>query len=428
MTSTVVQSLRREAHDLIWVILGKAALIGANAALMLMLARRLDLKTYGLLVTVISAQLLISRVLLVGVDRGIMRLRTVAELQVSPHSIVQAGLAVIAYTSLVSVLACVTTGLILFLSGSTTLVLATVVSATIGALGTTLVDYSYAFYLSHLQFRAASMVQSISATGRFILTISVALVYPHRPSMIFLSYAGASLAFGILNLALAMRGVGFRRDHRLMAKMVRYTLWPCSTNIVVILGVYEGTFLITALHQQEASGLFGLALTLSMGFFAVYQAYFEYLLPKVAHIPSRRELPRFLLRAYFLALLFIFVGIPAGWFIGRFVPDLLQPGLHGVVPIFYTLSISMILLMLQTPLEVTVHYLLRPHLITAGWTVRVITMALLGLAFVPATGAQGMAWAQVGGGIAGLLAIGVMGVVSLASGAKTDYHFLDVSS
>ena len=88
----------------------------------------------------------------------------------------------------------------------------------------------------------------------------------------------------------------------------------------------------------------------------------------------------------------------------------------------------MILLMLQIPLEVTVHYLLRPHLITAGWTVRVITMALLGLAFVPATGAQGMAWAQVGGAVAGLLAIVVMGVLSLASGAETDYHFLDVSS
>ncbi|HEY7711425.1 MAG TPA: hypothetical protein VIG57_15500, partial [Candidatus Entotheonella sp.] len=58
---------------------GKFGLMGANATLMLLLAERLELETYGLLVTVISAQLLISRVVMLGVDAGMIRMRTLPE-------------------------------------------------------------------------------------------------------------------------------------------------------------------------------------------------------------------------------------------------------------------------------------------------------------------------------------------------------------
>ena len=63
----------RAARDLTCVLVGRGTAIAANAALMLILAQRLDLGAYGLLVTIISAQLLLSRVLLLGVETGIVR-------------------------------------------------------------------------------------------------------------------------------------------------------------------------------------------------------------------------------------------------------------------------------------------------------------------------------------------------------------------
>src|SRR5262245_1502241 len=107
------------------------------------------------------------------------------------------------------------------------------------------------------------------------------------------------------------------------------------------MGLYEGTFLLAALHQQEASSIFGLAITWSNSLFPVYNAYFDYLLPQIARVPNRNELPVFLLRAYFGTSLLILCGVPVCWFIGEFVPHLLRRELHAAVPIFYTLSLSM---------------------------------------------------------------------------------------
>ena len=73
--------------------------MGANAAVMLFLAERLDLQTYGLLVITISGQLLISRVLLLGVDVGMIRLIATPDLRSREREVVTAGLVIIVCTS-----------------------------------------------------------------------------------------------------------------------------------------------------------------------------------------------------------------------------------------------------------------------------------------------------------------------------------------
>lgn len=87
------------AVELLWILVGKFGLMGANAALMFLLAERLALETYGLLVTVISAQLLLSRVLMLGVDTGMIRMRTIPELRRHAQAVVQAGLVVMGLTA-----------------------------------------------------------------------------------------------------------------------------------------------------------------------------------------------------------------------------------------------------------------------------------------------------------------------------------------
>src|SRR5687767_7369982 len=67
--------------ELSWVLTGKLALMGANAAVMLFLAKRLELNTYGLLVLTISGQLLISRLVILGADAGMVRLTALPELR-----------------------------------------------------------------------------------------------------------------------------------------------------------------------------------------------------------------------------------------------------------------------------------------------------------------------------------------------------------
>src|SRR5688572_15363332 len=92
-------TISKGGGDLSWVFAGKLALMGTNAAVMLFLANRLELNTYGLLVLTISGQLLISRMLLIGVDSGMVRLTAVPELMPRAKQVVAAGLVVIAVTS-----------------------------------------------------------------------------------------------------------------------------------------------------------------------------------------------------------------------------------------------------------------------------------------------------------------------------------------
>src|SRR5215218_5176420 len=92
-------TVSKSSGELFWVLAGKFALMGANAAVMLFLAKWLDLKTYGLLVITISGQLLISRLLMMGVDSAMVRLTTIPELRSRSLEVVTAGLMLIVSTS-----------------------------------------------------------------------------------------------------------------------------------------------------------------------------------------------------------------------------------------------------------------------------------------------------------------------------------------
>ena len=65
------------------------------------------------------------------------------------------------------------------------------------------------------------------------------------------------------------------------------------------------------------------------------------------------------------------------------------------VPIFVLLSASMVLLVFQAPLVAACQYLLKPHLITLGWVLRVIFIGIAGLILAPQMGAIGAAIAQL---------------------------------
>jgi O-antigen/teichoic acid export membrane protein len=130
-------------------------------------------------------------------------------------------------------------------------------------------------------------------------------------------------------------------------------------------------------------------------------------MPRVARLEHAQALVRFLMRACGgTCLLTMVCGLVAS-VVGTLVPLLCRPELHAVVPIFYLLSASMLLLILQCPFEVACHSLLRPQWVMLAWVLRALSIALLGLALVPSKGAAGMALAQLAGTVLAFLALGV---------------------
>jgi len=364
---------RRRSADLVWIVSGRLTLMGTTAVLLLLLAEVLALETFGLLVTVISGQLLLSRVLMLGVDSGIIRLRTLPEFRGPTGRIAalqNAGQIVIWITS----------------AGSLLLVLCVVwafghwnisrwpswalFSMVAGAIGTALIDYRYGMYLTHLQYRGAALLQGVVSLLRLVVTALAVLLVPDRPEVVFLCYTGVSLLSGAAVTRL-VKGSGPGRtnkpDGALFRRLLGYSFWQCGASVAVMLGLYQGPILLDRLDMQAASGTFGLGLLLSMGFFSVYNAFGDYLMPQVARLPSLRSLRAFFARAFGTALVLALGSVPVALAIGWLVARVLRPELQEVVPIFYCLSASMVVLIFQGPLEAACHYLLRPELVTVGW-------------------------------------------------------------
>lgn len=404
----------KDGGELSWVLAGKFALMGANAAVMLFLANRLALQTYGLLVITISCQLLISRCLMMGVDAGMVRLTTVPELRSSANQLITAGLVVMGCTSGVLLAIALLAMPLVSRRGIPAWALGCIVA---GSIGTSLVDYGYSYFLAQQRYPLATLSQGGTALARLGIVIATVTLVTH-PVFVFVAYHGASLFSGLLQTLIIASASWRRPDRSVLRQLLRYSFWLGKANVLVIFTLYLGTFLLSMFGQPAATALFGLGLTLSLGVFAVNNAYTEYLSVRVRAVEHLADLPRFIRRGMGVALVLILGCVPVVFVIERLMPWLLGSEWLEVTSIFTYLTVAMALLILQAPLVAACHYLLRPQLITLGWMVHGILIAATGLILVPRMGALGAAVAQVIGSALALIVLSCLVASALRSAIR----------
>lgn len=408
----------QHGQGLVWVLGSKLALIGANAALTLTLANLLELKIYGVFIAAIGLQLLISRGILLGVDIGLTRLRTLSDLGEQRAQVGRAGLVVIAVTTAIVSVGALPAALVWSWPGFPRWGMAAVVG---GALGTALVDYGYRYRLAGLQFRAAAGVQAGTAVARALVTCLAAVLVAGHAMVTLLAYAGVTVVCGFLQLATVVRGPAGSPPRALVWRLVRYSAWLGVANMLVVLSLYEGNLLLLHLQQPAAASVFGLALTVSLGFFALYNAFSEYTVARIVRIASPQALRQFVLRSAAAAVALSLASVPIVGIIGVIIPHLVGEEYAGVETVFFLLAASMLVLVLQAPLEAACHALLRPHLVLLGWGLRVIAFAVLMWRAGPDSGPVGAAFAQLSGGLVAagvLLALVVKGLWQVGRGQQ----------
>jgi O-antigen/teichoic acid export membrane protein len=406
------RSLRLHGIALGWVSAGKLMLLTGNAVLILFLSQRLRLDTYGIFVAVVGAQVLVSRVLMLGVDAGMIRLKTVGELRVRAEELERAGFLVIARSSVLLVMACLLVGPLLFHYASPKWSFAVVQAVALGAIGQALVDYVYFYHLSHFAYRKAALVQGGTALARLILTATASLWSPQSPLPVFLSYTGVVFAVGVwLALAIWWRS-GATPKSATLRKLLSYSLWQGGVNIAGAFSLHQGTFLLVYLGYTSAAGIFGMGLTMSLGFFAIYTGVSEFVFSRIVRIGCRDQLPGFLLKASGASVLVSLSCVPAALAIGKIAPYVLKQPLWASIPAFFWLTAAMLVLILQAPFQAACHYLMRPNFVAIGWIVRIVSITLLGWRAAPVYGATGVAAAQFGGSVIGLSTFLVLVIIA----------------
>jgi O-antigen/teichoic acid export membrane protein len=211
-----------------------------------------------------------------------------------------------------------------------------------------------------------------------------------------------------------------RPDRSLIQRLLSYSFWQGKANVIVIFSLYQGTFLLILLDQQAATGIFGLALTVSLGFFAIYNAYFEYLLTRVRSVEHISALSSFLTRASFSAGLLIVACVPVGFALARLLPWFLGAEWQGFAAVFVYLAAAMASLIIQAPFEAACHYLLKPQLISFAWLTRAAMVAIAGLLLAPRLGARGAAIAQMLGFALGLVVLSFLFGFAFRAAAKSE--------
>jgi O-antigen/teichoic acid export membrane protein len=369
-------SMRSPGVELTWVVLGKAALMATNTALLLFLATRLPLAEYGMFVAIAGAQVVLSRAVLAGMDGGVVRLSAADHLARS--ECISAGVAILRRTA-IAIAACA--ALAAFAPLPWPRWIAPVVAA--GAIGIALVDYGYFCRLARLDYRGASAIQGGMGALRLTATVSAVLAWPSHPVAVFVGYAAGSLMAGLVQIRAAAR-TGSRPTGAMVKRLFRYSVWQGAASIITAGALHAGTFVLIALKQPDAAGLFGLGLSLSLPFFFLYNAYFEFLLPRISRVNEPDNLGKVVLRWTAVALALACACVPVAAMAGMIFPRILRPGLAAVVPVFYWLASSNVFLLPQAVFEAASHKLLRPNFIAGAWAVRLA--ATVGAVFMFARG------------------------------------------
>jgi O-antigen/teichoic acid export membrane protein len=294
----------------------------------------------------------------------------------------------------------------------------------VGSIGTTFVDYGYGFRLAHQQYPLAALAQGGTAVLRLALTVSAVVSLAANPVAVILAYHAASLCSGLFQAIIIAARNWTRPDKALLLRLLRYSFWLGNANVVVIFTLYQGTFILTLLRQPAETGIFGLALTLSLGFFAIYNAYGDYLLARIRLIEHVRRVRRFVKQSLFAGLILVLACVPLVLALARFLPWFLGAEWLEAVPVFVYLAASMLLLILQAPLEAACHYFMKPHLVTFGWLVRAVLISISGLLLAPKLKATGVAIGQMFGAALSLLALNYVVAPILRSATKVEGELL----
>src|ERR1051325_2437465 len=221
-------TVSKAGRELSWVLLGKFCLMGANAGLMLFLANRLDLNTYGLLVITISAQLLISRLLMLGVDAGIVRLTAMSDLRSLSREVVSAGLVAIICTSTILLVLVLLITPVLSILGIPVWLIACI---TAGSIGTSFVDYGYSFRLARHEYAFAAVTQGGTALWRLALTTLASVILVAHPIAVFIAYHAASFVSGLAQAFLIFARKWQQPGKALTRRLLGYSFWQAKANV-----------------------------------------------------------------------------------------------------------------------------------------------------------------------------------------------------
>ena len=390
---------RRPTAATVAVVGGKLATAAANAATLVVASHALPADAFGVFGGVLATGLILGRLLTLGVDHALLRLRPTPAFAGEEDALVAEAAAVVALASAALLLAAGLLGVAL-----PALSVAVWASAVL-AIGWASVEVAYWVCLARRRFARAFAVQAATAAARLLAVLAVAGAGGSLGAVL-VAWSGTSLALGAAWLAGVAAGAA-RPDRARAVALVRYGRWQGFAQTLAALGGHQGVLLLLLVGGREAeAGTLSLAISLCFGVFLLHGALVEHLAMRVAGA-EHGALPGFLRGAALPTgglVLVAAAGLAAVHALG---PFLLPAEVWDGGAAFVAVGASALLVIVHAPFEAALHGHLDPRPIF--WS-RTLRLGIVGVAgpFVAVGGdAASMGWLHAAATTASLAYIAV---------------------
>lgn len=379
---------------------GKGLVAGANALVLFMAARFLEPNAFSVFSVLLGASVFFGRLLLLGCEYGYVRLRTTPELESQDKQLAGAAITLVAIASAVLCLALVGW----LAAGSWTV--ATCSAIWLASTGWACTELAYWIGLANGEPWNALLAQAGTVVSRAAAVAFVALLVASDESSLGLAYGLTGFLLGSAALVRAGRVHAARAGTSIARRLLRYSAWQGTAQVLVTLSVWFGSFVLLFVGKPSESGQFSLAMTITAGVITLAYGFQEYLMVRIVKLPSSRALPGFV-RTAFLQTCGVCVAaatLLAGF--GLLAPYFF-PSTLWRQDVYIPLAASVVILLFHAPLEAVAHFLLAPRL---GFMNKVIRLGLvvgLGLPVAKNGGASELALLQIVSGVVGLLYLAV---------------------
>ncbi|HET8627532.1 MAG TPA: lipopolysaccharide biosynthesis protein [Thermomicrobiales bacterium] len=183
--------------------------------------------------------------------------------------------------------------------------------------------------------------------------------------------------------------------------------WLWVANVCAMLAAQLDVLLLDRWRDAATVGAYALALNLASKADIVNSSLYTVLLPAAASLSGAGAVRRYVRRSLARSTLIALALLPAIPLAGVLIPLVYGPGYSPAVGLFRGLLAIVIFDVFATPLLLLVYHYERPRLLAGADALRALTVALAGVALIPALGAPGAILARLAGRVAGAALTGV---------------------
>lgn len=268
-----------------------------------------------------------------------------------------------------------------------------VIAALIGAVGTAFMQFLIGVHQSREHYLAMTGIKLTEALSKLILVAALVLILAGgSPAHAILIYAVSPfLAIAVSARQLKAYVRRHKVDYSILRNLFEFSFWYMSANVFLVIFMNFDVLIIAALRPPEDVGYFGAGYRIASILFLAVNAVFTVMVPRASRKTDQASLGRFIKKSVGACTLGAAAMTPFVLLGPRLIRLVAGDSYLPAVDVFALTAWDHVVMLLFTPLMVTIFTINRPRLLALFAALEMVLNIAGDLAVVPHYGPAGAA-------------------------------------